>query len=67
MKCAKCGQEFDMPNTNICGTCADELRDEENAQIAMAQAEDEALARQEVEKEEHERAQEEFRQGSSNY
>jgi len=41
MKCARCGKEFEypfkpIPNNAICGNCADDLRQEANAQQAMA-------------------------------
>ena len=49
MKCVRCGQEFDMPNTNICGTCADDLRADEESEIMIAQASDDELTRQEYE------------------
>ena len=28
MKCKRCGNEFNMPDTDICGNCADDLRQE---------------------------------------
>ena len=40
MKCVRCGQEFGLIVTNVCGTCADDLRqedaaaEEENANIS---------------------------------
>lgn len=53
MKCARCGQDVYLPHwkSNICGNCADDLRSEEDAQIAIAQAEaeDEARAKWESE------------------
>lgn len=44
-------QGFTPPNsnTNICGTCADDLRGEEDARIAQAQAEADEDARAEME------------------
>ena len=35
MKCIRCGEEFNYPGSNICGNCADDLRDKELA-YAMA-------------------------------
>ena len=51
MKCARCSNEFEPPDnkTNVCGTCADDLRADEDAEILMTQANDEELARQEYE------------------
>ncbi len=37
--------------SNICGTCADDLRDEEDAQIASAQADKVAMEQIEAEEE----------------
>ena len=31
MKCIRCGQEFDLPSASVCGTCADDLRQEDAA------------------------------------
>lgn len=50
MKCLRCGQEFELPNpddkkTNVCGSCADELRAEDDAMVAQAEAEAEFEAR----------------------
>ncbi len=50
MKCARCGQEFELPKrqvgigseTNVCGGCADELRSEQDAIAAQYAAESEA-------------------------
>lgn len=57
-RCARCGAEFEPPEgdekPNVCGNCADELRDEEKAAIAQAEAEDEAEARARWEAEEAE-------------
>ena len=33
MRCIRCGQEFNQPNANVCGNCADDLRQEEEAQV----------------------------------
>lgn len=56
MKCKRCGKEKYIPaDNNICGTCADDLRErilEEDAEILMVQASDEELARQKYEDEE---------------
>jgi ribosome-binding protein aMBF1 (putative translation factor) len=45
MKCKRCGKDIE-PNApvgvTICGSCADDLRQEEEAMIASAQAEAEA-------------------------
>lgn len=39
MKCARCGQEFEPEfKTNICGNCADDLREEEAAYNAQEEA-----------------------------
>lgn len=47
MKCAICGQEIYLPRwySNICGTCSDELRTEEDAIEAQAITEEEARDR----------------------
>ncbi len=45
MNCARCGQEFELPdgsNDNVCGGCADELRSEQDAVVAQCTAESEA-------------------------
>ena len=57
MKCFRCGNEFESPDkeTNVCGNCADDLRAEDDAMIAQAQAEAEETARQQQEAEEAER------------
>lgn len=37
MKCARCGNDIEQDmegKTNICGSCADDLRNEENARLA---------------------------------
>jgi hypothetical protein len=34
MKCKRCGEEFNMPDTNIYGNCADDLREDEKAEQA---------------------------------
>jgi hypothetical protein len=39
MKCIRCGIEFNKSGTNICGSCADDLRQEEYA-IAEAKIEE---------------------------
>lgn len=39
MKCKRCNQEYDMPNTNICGNCADDLRQWEIAEQAYQELE----------------------------
>lgn len=44
MNCIRCGEEFDKSNSNICGSCADDLRQEEEAMAMSAQAEAEADA-----------------------
>ena len=53
MECARCGIEFELPvdngRTNVCGSCADDLRADTEAEILMMQASDEELARQEYE------------------
>lgn len=37
MRCLRCGAEFEtLGNDNVCGTCADDLRDEEDARWADA-------------------------------
>lgn len=43
-ECAMCGQPFHALNTNICGSCADILRDEKNA--AEADPECQAVKRE---------------------
>jgi len=50
-KCARCGQEFQPPDdrTNVCANCGDDLRAEEDANIAQAQAEAEMEALQRYE------------------
>ena len=48
--CARCGKgRTDDVDSNICGSCADDLRAEEDAERMMTQASDEELARQEYE------------------
>ena len=53
MKCARCGAEFELPvddgKTDVCGSCADDLRADAEAENLMTQASDEELARQELE------------------
>ncbi len=39
--CRRCGYEVKEPNTNICGNCADQLRDEEDTEMNAAIAENE--------------------------
>ena len=53
MKCVRCGQEIYLPhwNSNICGSCADDLRQEEDAAIGAAEVEAEAMNRQAYEDE----------------
>lgn len=53
MKCARCGKEFEYPGfkTDICGNCADDLRQEEDAEIQAKIAEDEAQLRAKMEEE----------------
>ena len=61
MKCIRCGQEIYLPhwNSNICGSCADDLRQEEDAEIeAIALAD---KARQEQAAYEDYKAEEQFR------
>ena len=36
MRCIRCGEEFEHPGTNVCGNCADDLRQEEEAKMAYA-------------------------------
>ncbi len=65
--CERCGNpiEVDMiGKVNICGNCADELRAEEGAFIAQAQAESEAEERARYEAEEIERVEEEHRRAN---
>ena len=38
MKCIRCEQEFEHPDTNVCGSCADELRQEEATLIDQAES-----------------------------
>lgn len=39
IRCNRCGEESMAPSgTNICGNCADELRAEQDAEIAMAES-----------------------------
>ena len=48
MKCVRCEQEFEQPEsgyTNICNACADIIRDEEDAYVAQQIAEGNILAR----------------------
>ena len=49
MKCLRCSQEFIPPDerTNVCATCGDDLREEQDAYAAQMQAEgdDEVYAR----------------------
>lgn len=57
-KCLRCGQEFEPPasgDSEICGSCADELRAEQDAYAAQAEAEAEAEALAQWEVEEAER------------
>lgn len=58
MKCLRCGQDFTLPDdkTDVCATCGDELRCEEDANIAQAEAEAQAEARAKWEAEEAEEA-----------
>jgi ribosomal protein L37E len=56
MKCARCGQEFNHPDTDICGNCADDLRAEAEAEAWATQAADEEMARQRHEQEELEKS-----------
>ena len=49
MRCIRCPQdiETDAPaNVVICGSCADDLRQEEEAEIMAIQAQDKAIAEQ---------------------
>jgi len=49
MKCKRCGQEIeaDAPKgVVICGSCADDLRQEEDAEMMAIQAQDKAIAEQ---------------------
>ena len=57
MKCIRCGKEFESPGgeTNVCGNCADDLRAEDSAYTAQANAEADAEARARWETEETER------------
>ena len=60
--CARCGKEFDPPdsNTDVCGDCADDLRQEELAEQDRLTAE--AIADQmNREAYEEEKAEEHFR------
>lgn len=57
--CVRCGCPFEPPSprdleTNICGSCADDLRAEEDAMIAQAEAGAEAKAQAEAEHREKE-------------
>ena len=49
MKCARCEQEFEHPDTNICGNCADDLRVDEEAELMATIGRDEEIARQQYE------------------
>jgi len=60
VKCLICSEEFEIPNANICGKCADILRADEEATMAMAQAEDEARQRYEDEDEARQRYEDEY-------
>ena len=40
MKCIRCEQDFEMPNANVCGSCADDLRQEEDAKLGEIEAAD---------------------------
>lgn len=40
MKCISCGEYFNCPGSNICGNCADDLRDEEFTNILTTEAAD---------------------------
>ena len=56
MKCIRCGQEIEQDmegKTNICGSCADDLRMEEDADLLSTIASDEELARLQYEDAEH--------------
>jgi len=46
IKCKRCGQEFEPPDdkVNICGSCADDLRAEQDAYCEQAKAKAEAEA-----------------------
>jgi len=47
MNCTRCGQEIEIDaplGVVICGSCADDLRAEEDAIAMSTQAEDEAIA-----------------------
>jgi len=50
MKCIRCGQEIYLPhwNSNVCGSCADDLRAEEDAEMGAIQAQDKARQEQEA-------------------
>lgn len=55
MNCQRCGCQFEPPSStptelvlvppNICGTCADDLRDQEEAEFASNEEDAERLAR----------------------
>ena len=49
MKCKRCGQEIEadaLDGIVICGSCADDLRQEEEAEMMAIQAQDKAIAEQ---------------------
>jgi len=54
-QCIRCGQEIYLPHweSNVCGSCADELRPEEDAMTAQAEAEDDAIGRAAYEEAQH--------------
>ena len=49
MICKICEEEFNHPGTNVCGNCADYLRDEEIAHTMAAEFEADNIARQQYE------------------